>query len=144
MRIQTDRPETFAVQLRVPAWAGPGTKIAVNGRAFTADLRPGTFAAIRREWKSGDRIEYHIDIPLRLEAIDPEHPQVQALLAGPLALFAVDSPDSRFTRAQLLAAQQRAAGSADWLVQSATGTVTFRSFPAIGEEKYRLYHDVAV
>jgi DUF1680 family protein len=144
MHIQIDRPETFAVQVRVPAWAGPGTKIAVNGRPFSVDLRPGTFAAIRREWKSGDRIEYHIDMPLRLEAIDPQHPQVRALLVGPLALFAVDSPDSRFTRAQLQAAQQRSTGSMDWLVQSATGTVTFRSFPAIGEEKYRLYHDVAV
>ena len=83
-------------------------------------------------------------MPLRLETIDPQHPQVQALLAGPVALFAVDSLDSRFTRAQLLAAQQRGTGSAEWQVQSATGTVTFRSFPAIGEEKYRLYHDVAV
>jgi DUF1680 family protein len=144
MRIHTGRPETFAVQVRVPAWAGPGTKIAVNGRAFSADLRPGTFAAIRREWKSGDRIEYHIDTSLRLEAIDAQHPQVQALLVGPLALFAVDSLDSRFTRAELLAAQQRSAGSTDWQVQSATGTVTFRSFPAIGDEKYRLYHDVVV
>ena len=144
MHVHTGRPETFAVQVRVPAWAGPGTKIAVNGRAFSADLRPGTFAAIRREWKSGDRIEYHIDTSLRLEAIDAQHPQVQALLVGPLALFAVDSLDSRFTRAELLAAQQRSAGSTDWQVQSATGTVTFRSFPAIGDEKYRLYHDVVV
>jgi DUF1680 family protein len=144
MHIRTGRPETFAVQVRVPAWAGPGTKIAVNGRAFSADLRPGTFAAIRREWKSGDRIEYHIETPLRLEAIDPQHPRVQALLAGPVALFAVDSLDSRFTRTQLLAAQRRSAGSTDWQVQSATGAVTFRSFPAIGDEKYRLYHDVAV
>ena len=83
-------------------------------------------------------------MPLRLEAIDPEHPQVQALLTGPLALFAVESPDSRFRRTELLAAQQRSAGSTDWLVQSAAGTAAFRSFPAIGGEKYRLYHDVAV
>jgi hypothetical protein len=144
MHIHTDRPESFAVQVRVPAWAGPGTKIAVNGRALSADLRPGTFAAVRREWKSGDRIEYHIDMPLRLEAIDLQHPQVRALLAGPVALFAVDSLESRFTPAQLLAAQQRSAGSTDWQVEAATGTVTFRSFPAIGDEKYRLYHEVAV
>lgn len=144
MHVHTDRPETFAVHVRVPAWAGPATKAAVNGRAFSADLRPGTFVPIRREWKDGDRIEYHIDMPLRLEAIDPQHPQTQALLVGPVALFAVDSPDSRFTRSQLLAAQQRSAGSTERQVQSATGTVTFRSFPAIGEEKYRLYHDVTV
>ena len=144
LSIRANRPETFAVNLRVPAWAGPATKVAVNGRAYSADLRPGAFAAIRREWKDGDRIEYHVDMPLRLEAVDPQHSQVQALLAGPLALFAVDSLNPRFTRAQLLAAQKRGAGSTDWQVQSATETVTFRSFPAIGREKYRLYHDVEV
>jgi hypothetical protein len=144
MRIHAERPETFAVHLRVPAWAGPGTKIAVNGRAFDADLRPGTFVAVRREWKDGDRIEYHIDMPLRLEAVDPQHAQTRALLAGPVALFAVDSPEGHFTSAQLMAARQKSAGSTDWLAESATGTVTFKSFPAIGEEKYRLYHDVAI
>ncbi len=142
MRIHADRPETFAVYLRVPAWAGSGTRVAVNGRAFQADLRPGTFAPIRREWKDGDRIEYHVDMPLRLEAIDPQHPQTQALLAGPVALFAVDSLDSRLTRAQLMAAQQSSAGSPEWRVQSVTGAITFRSFPAIGQGKYRLYHEV--
>jgi hypothetical protein len=142
MRIHADRPETFAVYLRVPAWAGAGTRVTVNGRAAAAGLQPGTFAPIRREWKDGDRIEYHIEMPLRLEAIDPQHPRTVALLAGPVALFAVDSLDSRFTRDQLRAARQRSAGSTEWRVESATGTVTFKSFPAIGEEKYRLYHEV--
>jgi len=142
LRVHVDRPETFAVHLRIPAWAGRGTTIAVNGRAVTAHLQPGTFAPIRREWKDGDRIEYHIDMPLRLEAVDAQHPRTQALLVGPLALFATGSQDSQFTRAQLLAAQQPGAGSADWRVESGTGTVTFRSFPAIAQEKYRLYHDV--
>ncbi|HTV05757.1 MAG TPA: beta-L-arabinofuranosidase domain-containing protein [Acidobacteriaceae bacterium] len=144
LRIRTSRPETFAVYLRVPAWAGDGTTVAVNGRAFPSDLRPGTFVPIRREWKDGDRMEYHIDMPLRLEAIDPQHPQIQALLAGPLTLFAVDSLKSEFTRAQLLAAQQSKAGSSEWTVRSGTETVTFRSFPAIDNQKYRLYHQVSV
>jgi hypothetical protein len=114
----------------------------VNGRAIDGEVRPGTFVAVRREWKDGDRIEYHIDRPMRLEAVDPQHPQAQALLAGPVALFAVGDLDGRFTRTQLMAARQRSAGSSEWLVESATGTVTFKSFPAIGEEKYRLYQDV--
>jgi hypothetical protein len=142
VRVHADRPETFAVNLRVPAWAGTGTKVTVNGRAVDGEVRPGSFVAVRREWRDGDRIQYHINMPLRLEAVDPQHAQTQALLAGPVALFAVGALDGRFTRAQLMAARQRSAGSSEWLVESATGAITFKSFPAIGEEKYRLYQDV--
>lgn len=143
VRMRADRPETFAVNLRVPAWAGTGTKVTVNGRAIDGEVRPGSFVAVRREWKDGDRIEYHIDMPLRLEAVDPQHPRTQALMSGPVALFAVGTLDGRFTRAQLMAARQRSAGSSEWVAESATGTVAFKSFPAIGGERYRLYQDVA-
>lgn len=142
MRIEADRPETFAVYLRVPGWAGPKTRVAINGQSFPASLEPGAFAALRRQWKNGDRIEYTIDMPLRLEVIDPQHPNNVALLSGPATLFAIDSPGSNFKRAQLLAARQKDSKSPDWRVQSATQGVTFRPFPAIKDEKYRLYHDV--
>jgi hypothetical protein len=143
LRVHCERPETFGVHLRVPQWAGAGTRVTVNGRPVDAELRPGTFAEIRREWRSGDRIEYQIEMPLRLEAIDPQHPATQALMAGPLALFAVDRLDGRFTRAQLMSARQRSLGSNQWQVKSATDTVTLKPFPAIAGEKYRLYHDVS-
>lgn len=74
VRVHCERPETFAVHLRVPAWAGAGTRVTVNGVSASGDLTPGSWAAIRREWKVDDRIEYRIDMPLRLEAVDPQHP----------------------------------------------------------------------
>ena len=143
VRVHCERPETFTVYLRVPEWTGAGTRVTVSGKAVDAELRPGTFAAIRREWKADDRIEYHIDTPLRLEAVDAQHPTWQALMAGPLALFATGTLDGRFTRAQLLGARQRSAGSDVWLAESASGTVPFTTFPEIGEEKYRLYQETA-
>lgn len=142
MIVHAHRPETFTVYLRVPAWAGDKTRIAVNGRSLPSEMHPGSFLAIRREWKDGDRIEYSIDMPLRLEAVDPQHPQTVALLSGPLTLFAVNSLNSRFTRTALLAAKQQSPGSSEWNVASAEQRAIFRSFPAIHDEKYRLYHDV--
>lgn len=142
MQIETDRPVAFTVYVRVPAWAGPGTSVSVNEKGVPVKLQPGTFAAIRREWRQGDRIEYHIDMPIRLEPVDREHPNTQALLVGPLALFSVNSLTGDFGVTELRTAKQQALGSSDWLVQSAKGMITFRSFPAIGEEKYRLYHEV--
>jgi hypothetical protein len=144
MRVRTETPQTFSVFLRVPQWAGPQTAVAINGGKLSQDLQPGTFAEIRREWKDGDHIEYSIDRPLRLEAVDPQHPQIQALLVGPLTLFAINSADSQFTASQLLAAAQTSAGATAWNVISSGGPVSFRSFPAIHDEKYRLYHEVTV
>jgi uncharacterized protein len=142
MRVHSERPEAFTVHLRVPAWAGGGARVAVNGKAVGAELRPGTWAAIRRTWKEDDRIEYHIETPLRLEAVDAQHPSTQALMAGPLALFATGTLNGRFTQAQLMGARQPSAGSNEWVVESGTGTVSFKTFPALGEEGYRLYQEV--
>lgn len=140
--VQAERPESFTIYLRVPAWAGAKTSVAVNGTKFAAELKPGSFVAVRRQWRNGDRIEYSIDMPNRLEAVDPQHPNTVALLHGPLTLFAVNSLDNGFERKQLLEARQTSNESTDWSVASATQAVTFRPFAAIQSEKYRLYHDV--
>jgi DUF1680 family protein len=142
MRIHADRSETFAVFLRVPVWAGKGTSVSVNGKKAEVEVRPGSFARIRREWKDGDRIEYTIDRPLRLEAVDAQHPNTVALLCGPLTLFGINSPDSRFTRAQLLGARQMGQGSEQWRAQSAVAPVSFQPFVPIRDQRYRLYHEV--
>jgi DUF1680 family protein len=144
LRIRSERPQSFALALRVPAWAGAGTTVFVNGRKESAQLQPGTFATIRREWKNGDRIEYHIDMPVRLEAVDPQHPHLQALMVGPLALFSDNALHGKFSSAQLQSARQSASASTEWRVESAGGPVSFRSFPAIENEHYRLYQDVSL
>ena len=142
LRVHAGREENFVIYLRVPAWAGAETAVAVNGHAYPVELKPGAFAALRRQWKDGDRIEYTIDMPLTLEAVDPQHSQSVALLSGPLTLFNTGSLSSRFRRAQLLRAKQHASGSAEWSVPSAAQPVLFRSFAAVRDEKYRLYQEL--
>ncbi len=143
MRVSASAPGTFAVHLRVPAWAGAETAVRVNGKRVAVELKPGTFAAVRREWKDGDEIEYAIGMPLRLQAVDAAHPSTVAVMYGPLTLFAVGDLEGGFTRAQLMAARQRSVCAQEWVVASARGPVTFRPFFAIGDERYRLYHDVS-
>lgn len=139
LRVSGESPQTFTIALRVPEWAGSGTSVSVNGRRWSAEPQPGTFLRINREWKNGDTVEYSIGMTNRLEAVDAQHPNTVALLHGPLALFAVNSQDSRFTRAQLLAIRQ--SGSM-WTANSASSPVGFKAFPEIKHERYRLYHDV--
>ena len=104
---------------------------------------PGQFAPILRTWKDGDRIEVEFDMPLRLEAVDPQHPNLVALVHGPVALFAIGEVPATVRREELLASAQVAAGSTEWLTKSAAGTMTLRPFTAIEDEHYRLYQNVA-
>ena len=142
LQLDMARPEMFAIHLRVPAWADTKTRISVNGKRAEGDPVAGKFFELSRTWKNGDRVDFEIGMPLRLQAVDPENPQIVALLRGPLALFGVGNLPSNFSRAQLLAASTASQSSEDWLVQGDAGKITFRPFAAIGEEPYRLYHKV--
>jgi uncharacterized protein len=140
IRVRAERPEKFTIYLRVPAWAGSKTSMAINGKSYPAPLHSGSFVAVEREWKDEDRIEYTIDMPFRLESIEPAQPNIMALLHGPVTLFAIDPAVGQFTRADLLAARQQ---GSTYLVQAGNRQVQFRAFDEIHDERYRLYHQLA-
>lgn len=104
--VATPTEETFSLSLRIPAWAGKGTRIAVNGRAVAEGPQPGRFFEIRRTWRNGDRLTLSLDMPLRFEAIDEKHPGQLAVMQGPLALFAVGERFLPFHREDLTAVKE--------------------------------------
>jgi len=134
--LEMEKPETFTIYLRVPAWAGPATHLAVNGKSASVTLKPGKFAPVHRTWKNGDRIEFTMDRPLRLSPVDPQHPNQIAVLQGPLALFAVGDIPADLTRKNLLAAAQR---EDEWQVPTSAQSLKMLAYPAITGETYRLY-----
>ena len=136
------RPEVFTIHVRVPAWAGPKTSLSVNGQRLENQIVPGKFLALRRTWKDGDRVEFEIEMPLRLEAIDDANPNTVALMRGSVALFSVGNTFAEVTREELLAATASRDSSDDWIVRSNAGTMSLRPFTAIQNEPYRLYHKV--
>jgi len=142
MEIAAERPETFALYLRIPEWAGVKTRVSVNGTRMDAEATPGRFLALRRTWKDGDRLEMEMDIPLRLEPVEPENADIVALMRGPVALFAVGDMPARMTREQLLGATVSTQSSDDWVVSGDAAPVRLRSFATIRDEQYRLYHQV--
>jgi len=137
--IETDRAASFPVYLRIPAWAGAKTRIAVNGKRVVDGPEPGKFARLERDWKNGDRIEVEFDMPTVLEAVDAQHPNLQALVHGPVALFAVGQVRAGVRPQELLSAAPVAGGSTDWRAKTAAGELTLRPFTAIHDEHYRLY-----
>jgi DUF1680 family protein len=106
------------------------------------DLTPGTFARVDRTWKNGDRIEVEFNAATTLEAVDPQHPNVVAPVHGPLVLFAVGALPQSLRRMDLLGAGRISKGSDTWQVRTEAGIVTLKPFASIGDEEYRLYHQV--
>ncbi len=135
------KTSAFRISLRIPAWAGPKTTVSVNGQRLLSGPEPGKFAALDRAWRSGDHIEVEFDMPTVLEAVDPEHPNLVALVHGPLALFSTGEIPAGITRKNLLAAAQVSAGSNDWQTRTDAGALTLRPFAHLYDEHYRLYLD---
>ncbi|HYA64471.1 MAG TPA: beta-L-arabinofuranosidase domain-containing protein, partial [Candidatus Sulfotelmatobacter sp.] len=102
LEVQAAQPKEFALNLRIPAWA-EGATLSVNGKPWNTFPSPGNFVSIPRTWKTGDRLELHLPLKTRLEPLDANHPQIVALLSGPLVLFGISAKEGTFTRAQLLA-----------------------------------------
>jgi hypothetical protein len=118
--------------------------VSINGKRVEGEVVPGKFLALSRSWKAGDRVEFEIGMPLRLEAVDEQNANTVALVRGPLALFAVGDIPAKLTRSQLLAATAASQSSQDWVVGSGAHSLTLRPFAALGDETYRLYHKVEV
>jgi len=139
MLLTATMPARFALRLRIPAWATEA-RIAVNGRAIATAPVPGTFASIEREWRNGDRIDLELPRPLRLEAIAPRHPDIVALLSGPLVLFPLEPmnpPRPKLTPRFLLSARQRSA--IRWTAEDGDQTLSFAPFVGITDETYSTY-----
>jgi DUF1680 family protein len=79
------RPGPMAVRLRIPGWLQSAPTIKLNGRALDASAAPGSYLAVDREWKAGNKIEIELPMSLRVETM-PDDPGIQAFLYGPLVL----------------------------------------------------------
>lgn len=127
LELKTSKTAAFAVHLRIPSWA-EGASVAVNGKRET--VAEGSFMHIDREWRNGDRIELELPMKIRLEAIDAQHPDIVAVLFGPLVIFGNQVPG--LTRAHLLGAKKVARGV--WHV-SPDGNIVMKMVPWTELEK---------
>jgi uncharacterized protein len=138
--VDTSTPAELTLHFRIPQWT-VGASLAVNGKRWIGPLEPGTFAAVRRTWKSGDRVELEIPLPVRLEALDPQHPNTVAVMRGPLVLFALkpdlDTAMPPFRRNALLGIQQLS--QREWQADGGNAMFRFVPFTEVGSEPYTTY-----
>ncbi len=138
--VNTAAPADATIYLRIPQWTS-GASITVNGKRWTGPVESGSFAGVRRTWKDGDRVELEMPLPVRLEAIDPQHPNTVAVMRGPLVLFAIkpeqDTPMPAFDRNALLGIRQ--VSQRLWEAPAGNSTFRFAPFTELGDQPYTTY-----
>ncbi len=112
MRIEADRPEQFAIHVRIPGWARnkpvpsdlyrfaePYTEevtLKINGRPVERPRMEKGFAVLRRKWHRGDTIGLHLPMPVRRvrshEEVEPNRGRA-ALQRGPI-VYCVEGADN--------------------------------------------------
>ncbi|RYG24188.1 hypothetical protein EON82_11600 [bacterium] len=59
LHVEPTKPTRFALRLRVPHWS-EATRLRVNGKPVSA--KAGSYVALEREWKKGDRVTLDLDM----------------------------------------------------------------------------------
>ena len=77
----------FNLHLRIPAFAA-GASVKVNGKVVAGEVKPGAYFCIDRTWRSGDNVEIHLPLAVKMHRL---HDHV-AFTRGPLCL----ARDTRF------------------------------------------------
>jgi hypothetical protein len=94
IEVQQAPGEPVALMLRIPDWA-TGAAVQINGQPSDVEAKPGTYAAIRRRWSPGDRVE--LDLPMEVVLLQG-HPLIEetrnqaAVMRGPI-VYCLESPD---------------------------------------------------
>ena len=86
--------DEFSISLRIPNWA-PGATLAVNGEPRAASCEAGSYAEVRRVWRTGDTIRLSLPIRPRILCAHPlveESRNQAALMRGPI-VYCLESAD---------------------------------------------------
>jgi DUF1680 family protein len=83
-----------AIHLRIPSWCS-GAKLAIDGNLSAQPLIPGTYVALEKTWKAGQKIELTLPMPVRLIEANPlveEDRNHLAVMRGPI-VYCLESSD---------------------------------------------------
>ncbi|MET0394007.1 MAG: beta-L-arabinofuranosidase domain-containing protein, partial [Chitinophagaceae bacterium] len=83
-----------AIFLRIPGWCR-NAQITINGKAVLQPVKSGQYAALKRQWKAGDRIGLVLDMPATLIEANPlveETRNQVAVKRGPI-VYCLESAD---------------------------------------------------
>lgn len=94
LTVSSTTPLNKEIRLRIPGWCKQYT-LAVNGQQQTAPVEKG-YAVVRKEWKDGDEISLHMEMPVEVVEADSRVKQnigKRAIQRGPL-VYCMEETDN--------------------------------------------------
>jgi DUF1680 family protein len=133
------RPAEFPLSLRIPKWLNSDATISVNGKPQMRPTR-GTFAPIYRKWQRGDVVTLNLPFSFRTIPIDSRHPDLVAVMHGPVMLSAIDPPPGLAATGAALNRMEPVAGKPlHFECQTPSSKVRFKPFYQVTGELYSTY-----
>jgi len=144
LTVDPERPATFEVRVRVPAWcqggvmngglykmpmAGPDAfRISINGQPVASPTIVRGYAVLRRQWRAGDKVRMHMAMPAQLVRADGRVESDRgraALMRGPI-VYCLESHDNR-GRVRDVWLPERASITSDWRPELLGGVTILRA-----------------
>ena len=85
LTVEAAPSSAWTIHLRVPRWTTSECAVVINGKLSPVAGSPGSYLALRRKWKAGDRIEFIVPMRITAEPLRDD-PMQQAFLYGPVVL----------------------------------------------------------
>jgi uncharacterized protein len=142
--LSTEKTMKFNIRLRIPGWALneaiPGglykftdqdtkpVKLLINGES-TEFLQIDGYAVIRRKWKTGDRIEFDLPMPVRTVIADEritDDRDKMAVQRGPL-IYCAEWPDNNSGNILNLMIRKDAAFTSEYVPSLLRGTQVIKT-----------------
>lgn len=80
----------FALNIRVPGWAGRGFFVRINGKEQAVSAKPGSYLCLRRTWKNKDAIDIRMPLHFYLVPL-MDKPSIVSIFYGPVLLAAEEA-----------------------------------------------------
>ena len=151
-----EKPVELAIRIRCPWWAEKGVEIAVNGKTWVTQQKPGGYLSASKTWQNGDVVQIKMPFTLRTEGFK-DNPRRFAFMNGPLVLCAeVDTkkpfPAVVADEGKLLANLKPVAGKPNTFAgspavfripgeQGASGVTLEPFYKMHGNRRYEVYWD---
>ena len=85
--VEPESSARFTFKVRIPAWCREST-VKLNGKSVKADKGKDGYAAIKRKWAKGDKVELNFKLETRVIIGDHTNAGKIAIMYGPLVLAA--------------------------------------------------------
>lgn len=142
LKIRTPIPIEFSVKFRIPAWVRDEISVKVNNKPFRGEWKSKSWGMINRTWNDNDTVEIELPLSFSFVPVDKHHPNLAALMYGPVVLVAKESGALRRNMKNPTAWILPVSGQPS-LFQTKQTKRRFKPYYTFGEEeKYYVYHNI--